>query len=378
MDLNIIKPVDVSKSKTFKEHLPKLIDELKPVSRFTGCLFELPFKDQFDDQQLDPKHLLRYAFARSNRLVQFINQLADDSSKNGDHRFTNGCQDLFRQLGAIGARSKGIMKQDTVYLGIYYLDKRKNLKKNQSLEYPIICMIDQGDVFLTAPGIDWLPYREALIALGKQSLDIHRRSLDREKSKHFIAQTIQQLQANQVIIFVHAQNIRGIVPWFNNNQISYRSFHIKDDTVISNKEISVVRLRNETDYEAPEWSLIGYKSIRGVKQHPNESVWPQATNTNLYKLNDYIYYSVAKKPDSSQAAMGLTKLDNPYQYNRKETALEVAIPICGSAYSREQLARLTHQLRKDTSYQYKGDTLFPLPLHLAMKAKEYALALEEL
>lgn len=378
LDINIIKAKEVNKAIALKEHLPKLMNEFLPIKRFTACLFELPSKDQFNDQLLDPKQLLRYAFARSNRLVQFINQLSDDPSKNSAHRFSRAAQDLLRQLGMVGARTSGLVTQDTAYIGIYNIDKRKNMMRNQTLDYPIMCLIERGEIYLTAPGLEWLPYREALIVLGQKSLEIHRFSLQPDKSKSFIAQTIQNLKSNKVVIFAHAQNIRGTIPWFNNGQISTSDFHFSGESFLSTKEISVIRLRDESGYEAPEWSLIGYKTIGRVKQHENVEVWPQATNTNLYKLNDFIYFSVAKKPSSVQAAAGLTKLDNPYQYNRKETALEIVVPVCGSSQTQEQLAILAHQLRKGTSYQYNDDTLFPLPLHMAIKAKEYALTLESM
>ncbi|MFB5676443.1 pPIWI_RE module domain-containing protein [Paenibacillus terreus] len=375
LNINIIKADGVSRTAALKEHLPVLLNELSPIKRFTACLFELPFKDQYSDQLLDPKQLLRYAFAKSFRIVQFINEWSDDPAKNGSHRFNRGVQDLLRQLGVFGARALGLIKQDTAYVGIYNIDKRKNLKKNQGLDFPILCSIEQGQVYLTAPGMEWLPYREALITLGRKSSDIHKNVPLPEKSTNFILQAIQNLKSEKVILFAHAQNIRGTLPWFANGQINNSFFHFNEETSISNKEISVIRLRDETRSEVPEWSLIGYKKIGGVKQHEKEEVWPQATNTNLYKLNDSVYFSIAKKPSSVQAAAGATKLDNPSQYNRKETAVEVIVPVVGASQTQEKLAILTHQLRKGTSYQYGDDTLFPLPLHLAIKAKEYALIL---
>ncbi len=376
LNLNIIKSDGISRTSALKEHLPELLNELSPIKRFTACLFELPFKDQYSDQLLDPKQLLRYAFAKSYRIVQFINEWSDDSSKNGHHRFNKGVQDLLRQLGVFGMRTPGLIKQDTAYLGIYNIDKRKNLKKDQNLDFPILCSIEQGQVFLTAPGMEWLPYREALIILGRRSLDFHKNALLPEKTTSFILQAIQNLKSDKTVIFAHAQNIRRTLPWFTNDQINNSFFHFNEEASISRKEISVIRLRNEMRYEAPEWSLFGYKKIGGIKQHEYEEAWPQATNTNLYKLNESVYFSVAKKPSSFQAAAGATKLDNPSQYNRKETAVEVLVPVVGISQNQEQLAVLAHQLRKGTSYQYEDDTLFPLPLHLAIKAKEYALALE--
>lgn len=72
----------------------QIFEELGSTDVVTGCIFALPGPEYYN--QGDPKQVLRNAFARTGRVVQFINPSDDNENK-----IENAVYDLYRQLGVV-------------------------------------------------------------------------------------------------------------------------------------------------------------------------------------------------------------------------------------------------------------------------------------
>lgn len=256
----------------------------------------------------------------------------------------------------------GLLEEKTAYIGFYSI-KRNRKTSNGNVEYPIMVKVTSEGVEMCIPSVGWVPYSDGQLLLAQHS-EKYTSTFNKTEVSQFLYANLVILKEEHIVLFTHGQNSRNLVSALNNKSIKRDEFEIKHD------KLSVVRIRDQENGETFDWC--SYSTVDG--EYPKGS-YPYSLVTGLFELNDRVFISIANKPGT---ASGMnphrTKIEKPTQSFRRETAVEVTVAVCKEGISPLQLAKITHDLRKNTSIQYDKDmTIFPLPLHLAMKAKEYAM-----
>jgi RNaseH domain of pPIWI_RE len=129
-----------------------------------------------------------------------------------------------------------------------------------------------------------------------------------------------------------------------------------------------VRIRQEDSNETPEW--VG----RGIYLKDEQSFVqdiPEALQVGLVRWNDNVFFCIGNKPKTYRKLLG-TKLENEYTSYRRQTAVELTVPVYNQEYTTpSRLAELTLGLRKNISVQTDDELANPLPIHLAKLLEEY-------
>jgi hypothetical protein len=330
------------------------------------CLFELKDKEDFY-HSVDPKDFIRHIFAKHNKLTQFIRPMdPKEDIKKLDHRFEKAVADLLRQAGIVSLRGQAFLERhsNTTFVGLYNIQRNKKTNK-EKINYPIMVKADANEIKMALPYRGWVPYHEGLLMLAKESSNFISFNYEQDMMK-FLHGSLHQINAEHIVLFAKAQNIRKQVKWFQNRNIS-----TTENPLSMFNNLSIVRLRDEEEVEAPEWTVFG--KIENELSEITEI--PQSFPTGLFKFNEHVFFSIGSKPQGvgQKINPNKTKIEKPTINFPRSTAVELTIPVCGEDTLPEEIAQLAYQLRKETSLQYDDkDTLMPLPLHLAMKAKEYA------
>ncbi|MBB5326020.1 hypothetical protein HNQ34_003138 [Anoxybacillus tepidamans] len=325
------------------------------------CFFELKDKDEFR-HSIDPKDFIRHMFVNHNKWTQFIRPIdpAEDDTTS-ENRFKRAVEDLFRQAGVVSRRGQAVLErhENTAFIGLYNIQRNKRTSQKQ-IDYPIMVQVDANEIKMALPHKGWMPYHEGLLMLAKES-----DRLPEQEVNTFLCGALQQVQADHIVLFAEAQNIRGSTKWFQNKHI-----HTSVHPFALFRNVSIVRLRDEEGGETPEWTVFD-----SIDEYSEMTEIASSFPTGVFQFNDRVFFNIGSKPKGVGQGINpkKTKLQQPNKNLPRSTAVELTIPICAEGQSPETLALLTYELRNQTSLQYDDmDTLMPLPLHLAQKAKEYA------
>ncbi|WP_010651721.1 pPIWI_RE module domain-containing protein [Oceanobacillus massiliensis] len=360
-----IKPIRISENlfvdESNKMELLNRIEKMvAPTISVSGCLFELHDKEQFKSW-IDPKDYIRYLFAKNDILTQFI---TPDNPNDSDKKFEKGTLDLFRQMGILSYRAMGLISETTQYIGFLYIEKNKKTSKDK-IGFPVMVRVCASGVMMAIPNEGWVSYSEGLLLLTKHA-EKYSRNYSKQDINKFIYSLLAELEGEHIILFTHSQNSRRVLPSLNNTNLQADNFEPMRNN------LSIVRIRDQKDNETPEWCAYRHES----EGYSAGSI-PESLPTGVYQLNYRVFFSIAgKSTTQSQMNPNRTKLESPNSLFHKPVAIEVAVPVYHKDFSPIELAKITHDLRKNTSIQYDKDmTNFPLPLHLALKAKEYAFTI---
>jgi hypothetical protein len=343
----------------------------------TFAFIELPNKENFQPGQ-DPKHILRQEFAKKGILNQFITPpelsltLGDNKENNEYKAFSSRCKngvlDMLRQMGVIKWKIDEILPVPTACIGIHLM---KNQNKTRII--PLLTAVFGHQVYTYLnKEVGWLPYPKAVINFVRQGTDYWK--IERDSIATFIYQAIKQLKRKfspeHIILYGVAENLRTYIPWLQNSVITNDRVRLGKD-IFLDQDVSFVRLRGEGE-EALEWVAYGQEI---GKENSLDAPLPACLQTHLVEWSDRLFLSVAKRPDTARS-MGNhlyhTKLDRENVYYRKETAVEIYIPVCNEKIiSPKDLAVFTHNFRQRASVQYKDYLFAPLPLHLSILLEEY-------
>lgn len=342
------------------------------------AFIELPNKDDFQLGQ-DPKHILRQELAKKGILNQFITppdpSITSDNNKESKEyktfssRCKNGVLDMLRQMGVVKWKIDSILPVPTACVGIHLMKE----SQSKARVIPLLTAVFGHQVYTYLDQkAGWLPYPKAMIDLVRQGTDQWR--IHRDSVAIFIHQAIKQLRRKfspeHIILYGVAENLRTYIPWLQNSAITNDRVWLSKD-IFLDQDVSFVRLRGEGD-EALEW--VAYGQELG-KENSLDAPLPACLQTHLVAWSDRLFLGVAKRPDTARSMGNYVyhmKIDRENVYYRKETAVEIYIPVCNEKIiSPRELAVFTHHFRQRASIQYKDYLFAPLPLHLSVLLEEY-------
>ncbi|MGK7903736.1 MAG: DUF3962 domain-containing protein [Hormoscilla sp.] len=389
------------RGKEVAEKIEKIEQASAPLaqSKVTAALIELDGADRKDfANNADPKYALRRGFALCDRVTQFISTELDKLS----HRATSSFLDLLRQLEVQPACPNIVIKKHSLpdkinYVGLWLVKHNSPTSADGSTQrVPVMVYMasDTTEIKAIAPGFDnqWLPYREALLKIGKEEVKGFKRP--EEAMLKFIKPKLhdviyQDRSPKDTVLFCHAQNTRHAWKWLNNGNIAL-------DMVFLGKEkpqpinryfpgLRIVRIRDSQSHETPEW----YAQNKLLAEKDKEQGWAQG----IFKMGDRVFASTYNKPKQFQNLSPKQSKVSPWTTVNKTTKeehvhapspdtyvwnpglVELTVACLQSGDDPFPWVALTHELRH-IALQYDEPLKLPLPLHLAKQIEEYVLLME--
>lgn len=350
-----------------------------------GCAALVEIRDaaQFTNPRTDPKRALRLGAADAGRLSQFLVSPADgESSDSIEQRATSAWTDLRRQLSprvtqpAITVR--GGVPDPIDYIAIWMIRQNASTYAWDRVQLPVAIWAssDSPRVYCRARGMtEWMDYKDALLTIAtKTSSGLGR--CDEADTARFIDDVLTSATTpdRPVLLLTHAQNLRSAWPGLQNGQLlpDVIALGAVNQPATAYPQLRHVRVRADSDDETPQ----GYGRTADRVGLPS-GLWAHPGSTRVFQ-------SVGSKPAAAKrhgspmgsrletrtTRSGHDVIETAPGWNPQLVELTVAAQQPGD--DPVTWAAIAHALRR-ASDTYDGDLILPLPLHLAMLTKEYAL-----
>ncbi|MEV4372299.1 DUF3962 domain-containing protein [Nonomuraea sp. NPDC049637] len=358
----------------------------------------------FKSAHLDPKFAIRLGSADAGVLTQFV-QTAEQGSalaKNRSHRAQQAWLDLLRQLGAARLPLPPLYDRfggDIQFIAVWAVNRQRRSLINSRLWRPIAIKYQPRSTQPITGWRDdirqWTPYREFLLWLAQDAQagtpddDLEEsegepegqrtgrwRLEDRQReTMSFIRPLLSAQRGRPTVLLVHAQNLRSDWPWISNTNLIPDRLDAGDGedvpVALWDAGLRVVRVRDSQRDATPQH--YGADGNHGL---------PMGLWRELSIPENRLYYSTGERAATgSNAAIGARREGVRVTASKREiidtgtpaynpNLLEICVTACQEGDEPAELASLAHQLRYAPELD-KWLTL-PYPLHLAMKAAEYA------
>lgn len=332
------------------------------------ALVEIHEPEEFEDKKAkesyDPKDAIRLGMLKTGRITQFIHPLKEDDKM---HRVTNGILDLLTDGGFLHGGWKSGQKP-IEFIGFTFLKMNRERDHKRGI-LPIWSWFrpDMRLLVKIYGESQWLPFGQAILNLNRyhresSSIPFIKTGNDNEGVLAFQDYICKELEkilidtSNPVYLYVAIEHDIRRKWWkeiankdLNGGLPFHRLVHGSD-------RLRVIRINTEDE--------VPYYDIKEGKRDVTRS-------SGLFVDPNGIYYSVGMRPDS---LMGLgrvedVKITSPMKTMAKQKAVEV-IPLGCSPDERDQIARITHELR-NLNLTYEFHTILPFPLHILKTVKKY-------
>ncbi|OZH51760.1 hypothetical protein AFK68_28855 [Hydrocoleum sp. CS-953] len=260
-----------------------------------------------------------------------------------------------------------LCKDNTVYAGFYVIRRNKKTA-NQSFSEPVLVSIYENQVRVLLPARD-LQFRSMPDAICELARNRTSRS---DSNNQVINNVLSRLSdryssAEDIYLFAHAQNARSYWTWLQDSKF--------DREKPPSRKIHIIRIRDETNYEAPE----GYRLTTKEETFEEESASfgqgifiPQDCNIEKVEFTQTVF-SVAQKPDTNKLPKQMSRFQNNPSRNKPWKDQQTRAHNILATPSPENLKlhhAITHHLRT-CHWWTDAQSKYPLPLSLAEKLKEW-------
>jgi RNaseH domain of pPIWI_RE/MID domain of pPIWI_RE len=358
------------------------------------------------EQMRDAKRTLRFAFAQTGRLTQFINP-EDTSGSDEEKRKAEALiktkshaaiLDARRQLGFMGNDLSAMLEEIGLKPGIQLIglhlevenvSLRSKKLKEEAVFFPAAVKLTIGQQQIQAATPDakgmsgsmvWEPYYQSGLRLGSYSgsqlhMGIGNRSDGGPVLERFLEQIIQMEKDKPTVIFVPANGWRNYWKWLQDKIITFDQMKLNNSTYLPDSHaliggntcvignIRVIRYRLG---EVPS-----YLTIDQTKEPDCQAGYGHG----ICKIAERVYYSIAQKPDSYQPSYNWSRFSSSalggYSKNaRMSTLIEIVPVFLQAGDDPDVYAKAFHLLRAAASHWANGFTSHPLPSHLARNLTE--------
>lgn len=362
----------------------EIVEQLGQAELVTACIFVLPGQKNYDVG--DPKQVLRNAFARTGRVVQFINPEGNINQNKVD----NAVYDLYRQLGVVillNFQKKLPSLANTPCVGMHLCTQVHGIS-NKGRFLPIYVSVDlltgKTQVHCDAFSKRTVSYREACLEMAKlfwQS-DLEQRCLDasRAPAKQKLIQLKNRYytQEDSVLFIIQSDgNTRAVWSGISDKEIS--GYSIAEEYCPTQINVGMPK----SPYPL---SLTG-SGVRIMRIRRNQEVPDYYTEFSEKSTNDHIQYSstsgIFKYQDVFWGVHPRQNADltyiNSFKYSKighpqKRFAEKDMIELYPlQLQPGDETANWVFYVNtlRHSPIQYGQSTVLPLPLHLAEALEEY-------
>ena len=361
----------------------EIYEMLGAANSVTACIFMLPGQDHYSKG--DPKQAIRNAFARTGRVVQFINP----ESELNQNKIDNAVYDLYRQLGIVtllNTEKKLSRLANTPCIGMHLCTQIHGIAKKARF-LPIYVTVDvasgktrvQCDAFSNRT----VTYREACLEMAQLFWqdDLEDRCLgaSRSPAKQKLIELKNQYygQDAEVLFTIQSDgNTRAVWGGISDKEIgrytlndSYCPEQINAGPPnnpypisLTGTGIRIIRIR--CNQEVPDYyTMLSVKSTEKRLQY--------ASVSGVFQYNR-VFWGILGHPNDSQYTSSFSKsrVDYPKQRFAEKDMIELYPMQLQPNDNPEDWIFYTNILRH-VPIQYNQSTVLPLPLHLAKSLEEY-------
>ncbi|MGW4650438.1 pPIWI_RE module domain-containing protein [Kitasatospora sp. NPDC004289] len=354
------------------------------------ALVELSGPEAFGQPGTDPKDAIRLGCAQAGRLSQFLVPPEEGAADLGI-RIRKALLDGLRQLGAVITPEHQVpgLPDRLQYLALRVI-RCQGDRRGRAREQRLVALrIRPDEEVHPVRGWDegtnsWVPYSELLLRLGRDT------SAGAVVTAERIRTVLYQTRDRPTVLLAEVGNLRRSWPGLAHGTL-VRDLVALDQgrhqrAAVYGPDLRVVLVRDDCGREeVPEWyAPAGTGMVPGL----TTGLWT-APGTDP---DNRVFGSTADVPATAAARRDLLKLvpdpawpTAPSKRAWNPQFLELTVQACLSTAALASVGRtdvpadrpveyatLAHQLRFHDDYDPLG---LPLPLHLAVKAEEYVLAL---
>jgi hypothetical protein len=380
-DLTDAMPDDRKETKI--RHRDEIADTIGETDIVTACMFALPGQEQYPKG--DPKQVIRNAFAKTGRVVQFITP-----EETGDfNKIQNAVYDLYRQLGIVTLLdfSKNVPPfADTPCIGMHLCTQVHGIaNKARFLPLYVTVNIPEGKtrVHCDAFSERVVSYRKACLEMAKLfwNSDLEQRCVDASrtpaKQKLIELKNHYYTKENSVLLVLQSDgNTRAVWSGLSDKEIGrydvvepYCPAEInvgmpKSPYMMSLIDSGVRIVRIRSNQEVPDYYTGPSKKHMEAR--------PQLTSSSGIFQYDDVYWGIHAKPNDLQYTNSFktSRIDRPSQRFAEKDMIELYPLQLQPGDKAENWVFYTNALRH-IPIQYNQSLVLPLPLHLAECLEEY-------
>lgn len=395
LDVNVVqceagdmqnKLLDDSKSGKI-DRCDELVDALGNANGVVACLFVIPSADSYANGG-DPKQVIRNAFARTGRVVQFIVP-EGDSNVNANNKIDNAVYDLYRQLGVTNLLDTE-KAQNHPYAGVrcvgMHICTQVHGIRNKGRFLPVYVEVDllSGKTRVQCAAFDSysVSYREACLEMARLFWkdDLEQLCVDAcrtpAKQKLIELRNKQTAGENKVLFMANADgNSRPL--WGGMSDKAIGDYEMLGEYIpmqidvgaqkapfylpMVNSGVRIARIRCNT--EVPDYFTTQRTTVKDMEKYSS------ATGVFQYGKT---FWSIAPKPNDPRFNRSFieSRVAHPTHDYAEKDMIEIYPLQLQPGDDSWEWVRYVNALRQ-LPIQYNQATVLPLPLHLAKNLAEY-------
>lgn len=362
----------------------EIVERLGQADIVTACVFVLPAPKYYNGQG-DPKQVLRNAFARTGRVVQFINPDGDINQ----NKVENTVYDLYRQLGVVTLLDIRKRRPDLAAIPCIGMHLCKQVKgiANKARFLPVYVTVDvlEGKTRVQCDAFSrrMVSYREACLEMAglfwKDDLEQCCVNASRSPAKQKLIELKSRYYKKQDSVLLVIQSdgdTRYVWGGISDKEIGEYAMadrycpeqinagESKNPYMISLADSGIRIMRIRSNQEVPDYytelskksadELLRYSSASGMFKY-DDVYWGIHVRANDFQYINSFKESKINYPEHRFAEKDMVEL-YPLQLQAGDDAIDWVF--------------YTNALRH-ISIQYSQSTVLPLPLHLARALEEY-------
>lgn len=380
---NLTDALPDDQSNTKIQHCDNIVNTIGKTDAVTGCIFILPGQEHYSIG--DPKQVLRNAFARTGRIVQFITP-----DKNGGYnKIESAVYDLYRQLGVVTLLEPGKKLPPLANIpcvGMHLCMQIHGIaNKARFLPLYVTVNIPEGKtrVHCDAFSKRVVSYREACLEMAKLFWDSNLEQRSVEASRVPAKQKLIELK-NQfcdkedgVLLVIRSDgNTRAVWSGISDKEIG--SYDVSEPYCpaeinvgmpkspykmpLLESGVRIVRIRS--NQEVPDY-------YTDLSKKSTEERLQLTSSSGIFQYDD-VFWGIHAKPNDSQYTNSFkaSRIDHPRQRFAEKDMIELYPIQLQPGDKVENWVFYTNALRH-IPIQYKQSLVLPLPLHLAEGLEEY-------
>lgn len=361
----------------------EIAEQLGQADSVIACIFVLPGQEKYTKG--DPKQVLRNAFARTGRVVQFINPEGDINLS----KIENAVYDLYRQLGVVTLldfQKKLPLLANTPCVGMHLCTQVHGISSKPRF-LPIYVTVDllegKTQVHCDAFSNRTVSYREACLEMAKLfwENDLEQRCVDASRTpakKKLIELKNRYYTKEDKVLFVIQSDGNTRAVWSGISDKEIGGYTLIDEYCPT--QINVGMPKNPYPLSLTD-SGVRIIRIRSNQEVPDYFTDPSGKSTDehlqlssasgIFKY-DNVYWGIHPKPNDPQytSSFKASRIDWPTQRFAEKDMIELYPIQLQPGDDVDDWIFYTNALRH-IPIQYSQSTVLPLPLHLAKALEEY-------
>lgn len=365
------------------QYSDRIMNTIGKTETVTACIFVLPGQEQYTEG--DPKQVLRNAFARTGRVVQFITP--EENGRNDKIR--SAVYDLYRQLGVVALLDSAKVLPplaNTPCVGMHLCTQVHGIA-NRARFLPVYVTVNipegktrvQCDAFSKRA----VSYREACLEMAKLFWDgnLEQRCVEasRVPAKQKLIELKNQFYCKEdgALLVVRSDGTTRAV-WGGISDKEIRDYDATEPYCPAEINVGIPKnpykmsllgsgvriMRIRSNQEVPDYYTdLSPKSTEERLQHTSSS--------GIFRYDD-VFWGIHAKPNDIQYTNSFkaSRIDHPQQRFAEKDMIELYPLQLQPGDIADNWVFYTNALRH-VPIQYNQSLVLPLPLHLAEGLEEY-------